>query len=568
MCHSQILLNKIAISIFFVFLLQCKDKKKSAIKPLKSYSHLDEIIQYDQALKKSVTTNPKAACSLGRHRIRWFLVSRFNQKTEWFKKLLDNAEITCGNNNSQTCARKFFRNLENIFNLCQEKFPEKSRKGLDFIYWQAIEKTKWNEKFFRDANKLLKTDYKTETRIVLLGALGHFLELGKKIPLKKRLTYFIRILSVPCPALADKWEETGALLKGTDLSKSGYCLPDCAGSKIKEPMLDFARRRRQVIKNCSPQSLGLQSKTDKKLISADNYLVFKTAQFYRQMVASLMSSRELPAPSVRKQVKKINSELKNFHIWLSYPVLDSFEKGFIEIPLSVAPQHTPDSSWFIQIDQYKNLRMDKRPVFNPGEGKIISGNYPGKLLKKNWRLLVEYNLKKNIDDPPTLILDSKLKSQMLLNLFQTILGTGENRVELLMRNNKNILRVFEVGLIDKIPEENRIIAQVGPGIMTLSADKGYLKENPYKTDSPYDFSGLRQFLQRLRWKYKYSKKTIMIIKLNPGLSYLTVSKLLGFLSRNSSGRKLFAKIKFYLESPENKEENKSQIEKTDETKKN
>ncbi|MDA3863097.1 MAG: hypothetical protein PF689_04430 [Deltaproteobacteria bacterium] len=374
MSGFQILSKKIAICVFFVFLLQCKNNEKSAIKSLKSYVNLDKIIQYDRTLEKTATTNPQAACYLARHRIRWFLVSRFNQKTEWFKKLLDNAEITCGNNNSQPCARKFFLNLETLFNLCKKKFPEKSRKGLDFIYWQAIEKTKWNEKFFRDANKLLQTDYKTETRIVLLGALEHFLKLGKKIPQKKRLTYFIRILSVPCPALADKWEETGALLKGTDLSKSKFCLPDCTGSKIKEPMLDFARRRRQVIKNCSPESLGLQSQAAKRLISPDNYLVFKTSQFYRQMLVSLFNSSTLPAPSVHKRAKKIEESFKNFNLWLSYPVIDRFEKGFIEIPLSFAPQHTPDSSWFIQIDQYKNIRMGKRPVFNPGEGKVISGD--------------------------------------------------------------------------------------------------------------------------------------------------------------------------------------------------
>jgi hypothetical protein len=532
------------VIVFCFSMLACSSKSTHFVESNIEFKDDKELKKlYKKLFIRYKSGNKKATCDMGKLELGWLLTAGGNHNSELLGSLFDTAGVICTGNPfvDTTCITNYYEHLELLFNECKKGDSIAGEWGLLFINWQGRLKVKWGKEFFETAGKLLKSPYKNETIVVLIGALRHTLEILDKNPVGARLSRFIRYLGFPCAEYAGKWTDLGPENPGTYLPQSKSCLPNCKKTNLKNSFISFAKRRKLVLKHCSYKDFAFSSSKGMKYIAFDNHLLFETTGFFRKLIDEIEKSESKLLFSNKKWISKTINKFKGFVFHLSFPVLSDTEKGFIAIPLSKAAETLPVNLWFVSFDPAGNLQYGSRTKYNGYTGKISNDELPGKPVNKSLKGLIK--LKKQT--PPLLIIDEKTPAANFLKILREMYDSGLKKADFLLRTNHSLLRSYSVGIIDKIPEKSHLLLKFGPEILTLTSTKGFLLTKPFLGTSPYDFSGLRQRLEKIKWKY--NKKVHVVLKLFKGVSWGTISRLLGYLSKNSSNRIMYRHIDILIE---------------------
>ncbi|MBU1239458.1 hypothetical protein KJ865_07090, partial [Myxococcota bacterium] len=297
-----------------LLLATCKDSGSSESLSFSGYSRLSAMKAFHKIQKNLIGNDDnQAACTLLRHEIRWLLSALGKQKQKWVVALLESAGVHCGEGKgtiSGPCTRTFFEHMESLAARCEKADPAAAAYARRFLTWQGRFRVEWGQHFFSEAKILLKSPYREETALVLFGAVRHASTLIGKKQGGDALTAFIRLLGFPCPQLSSTFSESGTENPGSLALPPKNCLPTCKKARIREPLFNFSQRKKLVIAACTPRQVGLSQKSDMEFLSPDNYLLFSSAAFFRDLAKEYLASG---SPLIKANLPWILAAMEKFN---------------------------------------------------------------------------------------------------------------------------------------------------------------------------------------------------------------------------------------------------------------
>ncbi|MBN2723690.1 MAG: hypothetical protein JXR95_06435 [Deltaproteobacteria bacterium] len=534
-------------AVVFVFCFSCGRNKNNNNRAEIDYSSVESLrTEYKNLIDSN---DEEKICDLVKLELRWMLLGIVQPEEIVLDELFKITGSGCvGQKKSSGCASDLFNTLKSGIKKCRIHSQKKSDDYMTFLIWQGQLKQKWDKDFFEIGKKLLNTAMEIETRIVMAQALKFSLGILEKVSPTEKMNFFIRAVGFQCPESGGIWgSSTGGIysnLKG-DIS---WCIPDCKQNPISREIFSYSSRRKLFMLRCSHLDLGLKSSEYLKYISPDNYLFFKTVQFHRKNLSILLKSNDKFVKSNKKWLSETLDKLNSQVFILSFPVMEASEKGSVSVPLSRAASHTPDSFHFVQIDRFGEMRAGIRPELNVKDMNI-KHDYPGVEYPGGFRkALREYIYRNNLKVSPVFILDEKMPVGFLVEIAQILSELKINLIELAFRDNSGMIRTFTAGIKKSYDPSKTILVSIGKGFITATSDMEYVKAHPFTSGSTHDFSSLRMYLEKLKWKKRVRSE--IILKLENGVSWDNAGRIIGYIFTNTSGRKLFSQISVLIKSKE------------------
>ena len=417
---------------------------------------------------------------------------------------------------------------------CAAADAELSAWGLRFVQWQENLKPAWNAQYFEEAVALLASPMARETRIALLGALSHALPLLLQKPPRERTEAFVRWLGFPCPAWAASFTQAGPMDNPPDWPS--FCVISCPEARISEPLADFSLRAKKLAAACPPQTVGLERPEDYRFYTLDNHLVFRTALFWRKLLSDVRADPHPLAWLLGMAAAEAQARWEMLELPL-FPVARFADASPVGIPDHSLSAMEAVSWPVVHIHAFGALQIEEEAVYHPASGRIDA------------RPAVD-TAAASFDDAvrkaasyaePTLSFSGPVSSDQLLKAAEIFRSAGHARMRLLFRNASQVLRACTLEITGSPPAEHDIVLTFGPDKLFLNSPSGILAQNPFRAAGPHDFSGLRQKLEQIRHKTPHT--AVVHLQLEGGVAFSSVAKLLGYVMRNASGRRLFAAVR-------------------------
>lgn len=503
--------------------------------PMPRMDSLDAIKKNHRALEHLSHHDPRKACTFAQFAIAEWLLAVHDLPKGHKDALFSHFGIACPNAwRNPDCATRLFDVIKNAFMRCSSANAELSAWGLRFVQWQKNLKNSWDFKYFEEAITLLRSPLSREIRITLFGTLLHALPLLLQRSGQERTEAFIRWLGFPCPVWAASFTKAGPEDNPADWPT--FCMLSCPNAHISEPLADFSLRAKKLAASCPAQTVGIAQTKDYRLYTLDNHLVFRTSLFWRQLLADMSFD---PHPLTWMHTSLLATAKTQWE-QLKLPLFASAQFG------DHSPFGTPDYSlaavepvsWpVVYIHAFGVFQIEEEAIYHVASGQINVRHTPftaaGSFVDAVQKIAELSN--------PTLSLSGPVSSDQLLKAAEIFRQKGHTRLRFLFRNASQVLRACTIELSGPFIAEHDIVLTFGHDTLTLSSSSGILHKNPFRTAGPHDFSGLRQKLEQLR--SKTPQTAVVHLQLESGVAFSSVAKLLGYVMRNASGRKLFGTVR-------------------------
>jgi len=499
------------------------------------------IRDYHRALAALARTRPHDACRLGRFGIAQLILAAQDTPPGHQAQLFANFGIACDDpRRNPDCAARLFQALGAAFDTCATVDPEAARWGHRFLRWQGLLKDEWDREHFQEAVDLLQSPLARLTRLALLGAFLHSLPLLADRSPAERTWQFVRWLGFPCPAWASSFSPAGP--EDNPDTWPAYCLPTCPEASIAEPLADFTLRARRLAAACSPESVGLTRPGDLQFYTLDNHLVFRSASFWRRLLADTL---EDPHPYAVRIWPRLAPALQTWrHLELELYPARGMGGQEPEVPTYSRAAVEPVAWPVVHLDPFGQAILERPSTFLPAFGEVRPG--ARETLDAGGSFPAAADRVAALSGDFTVALSGRASSDQVTLLAARLRAAGHPHLRLLFRNASQVLRACTVDLAGPPPAEHDLRLTFGPDELSLASGAGPLAGAPWKAAGPYDFSGLRQKLENLR--HKTPRAAVMHLQLKSGIALTTVAKLLGYVMRNASGRTLFGTVRLTVEA--------------------
>ncbi len=503
--------------------------------PFPRMETLEALQKNHRALRESSRTDPRKACVFARFGTAQWLLAAHDIPAGHRDALFSHFGISCPDAwRNPDCADRLLGVLEDAFGRCAAADAGLSAWGKRFVHWQRALKPSWDREHFEEAMALLDSPMARETRIVLLGAFVHALPLLQRRAPLERTEAFVRWLGFPCPVWAASFTAAGPADNPADWPAA--CMISCPEARISEPLADFSLRARKLSAACPPQAAGFERPEDWRFYSLDNHLVFRTAIFWRQLLSDVRSD---PHPLSWLHAGKAAEAQARFES-LELPLFPtaSFDDRDPPGPPDHSLAATQGVFWpVIHIHAFGAMRMEEMAVYHPASGRVDARMHPVEAALS----FLDAVRAAAVLPEPTLSLSGPVSTDQFLQAAAVFREAGHARLHLLFRNASQVLRACTLELDGPPPADHDILLTFGPGTLALASRAGPLASDPFRAAGPHDFSGLRQKLEQIR--ARTPRTAVVHMKLEGGMAFASVAKLLGYVMRNASGRRLFGTIR-------------------------
>ncbi|MBU1220141.1 hypothetical protein KKF34_10605 [Myxococcota bacterium] len=537
------MLYKNILFLLFITMLTiaCSGKRKNQSKNSVDYTSIQSLSAAHRHLTTKDSSN--SSCELANLITGWLILASADNSPALMDELFRVTGSGCVKTiKTSGCIKDLYNYINSLADRCSKIDESRGEDIKTFSIWYSRMRQKWDVEFFKTTEKLLKSSLRVHTALVMIASIEHAARITKAMPHAERLNSFIRMAGFQCPSSAGVWDfSPGGIFTDFKGDISG-CIPHC--SEISRELFSYPRRRREFISKCSYTEIPLAKFEDMKYIAPDNWLFFKSLHYANKILTIMEKSKDPLAFAGSRLIKKANDTLKDMKVTLSFQTGDEKEPDTATVPLSPAALTVPVSTFFIHVNSSGNLSYGLRPVFTVKDRKII-GDYPGKTISRNLEEGVSSFLyHQNLKSSPVLMLDENIKSDVLVNILKIMKKSGISTVEIGLRNTSHMVRTFLGNLTEHRNPEKELLITVAPGLISVTSEHPQVKDIPFKTQSTFDFSSLRVYLEKLKWKKKISLP--VIIKLEPGVKWKTAGRIIGYIYTNTSGRKLFENITFLI----------------------
>lgn len=529
------------IILITTFAFSCSSKRKNQNKKSVDYTSIQSLSEAHRRLTTS--NNSTAACELAELITGWLILASADNSPALMDELFRVTGSGCVKTvKTSACIKDLYNYISALADRCS-KFDESKGEDIKiFSVWYSRMRQKWDVEFFKTTKKLLKSSLRVHTALVMVASIEHAARITKSLPSAERLNSFIRMAGFQCPSSAGIWDfSTGGIFTDFKGDISG-CIPHC--SEISRELFSYPRRRREFISKCSYTEIPLARSEDMKYITPDNWLFFKSLNYAYKILNLMESSKDSLAIAGGRLIQKSKAALKDMKVTLSFQTGDENEPDTAAVPLSPAALTIPVSTFFIHVNNSGNLSYGLRPIFSVRDLKI-TGEYPGKPVSQSLEDGVSSFLyHQNLKSSPVLMIDENLKSDVLINILKIMKKSGISTVEIGLRNTSHMVRTFIGNLSEHRNPEKELLITITPGSISVTSEHPVVKDIPFSTQSTYDFSSLRVYLEKLKWKKKINLP--VVIKMEPGVKWKTAGRIIGYIYTNTSGRKLFENITFLV----------------------
>lgn len=524
--------------LLFVFHCACSTPSTptdAGLWPIPRMDSLDALKKNHRALEQLSHNDPHNACTFAQFAIAEWLLAIYDLPQGHKDTLFSHFGIACPNAwRNPDCATRLFDVIQNAFMRCSTANVELSTWGLRFVEWQKKLKNAWDFKYFEEAITLLKSPLSRETRIALLGTLVHALPLLLQRSWQKRTEAFVRWLGFPCPVWAASFTQAGPEDNPADWPT--FCMLSCPNAHISEPLADFSLRAKKLAAACPAQTVGLAQPQDYRFYTLDNHLVFRTSVFWRQLLADMRSDPHPLTWMYASLLATTQTQWERLQLPL-FPSAQFKENSPIGTPDYSLAAVEPVSWPVVHIHAFGAFQIEEEATYHVASGQIIVRPSTFTAAPS----FVDAVQKIAALSEPTLSLSGPVSSDQLLKAAEIFRQKGHTRLRFLFRNASQVLRACTIELSRPFVAEHDIVLTLSHDTLTLSSSSGMLHTNPFRAAGPHDFSGLRQKLEQLR--PKTPQTAVVHLQIKSGVAFSSVAKLLGYVMRNASGRKLFGTVR-------------------------
>lgn len=503
--------------------------------PFPRMETLEALQKNHRALDALSREDPQQACIFARFCTAEWLLAVRDIPSGHRDALFSHFGIACPNAwRSPECAMRLFSAIGDAFARCRPANAELSEWGQRLVQWQRDLKPDWGPRHFAEAMALLDSPLARETRIALLGTFEHALgQLLQRQP-GERSEAFVRWLGFPCPVWAASFTQAGPVDNPDDWPAS--CMLSCPQAGIAEPLADFVLRARKLAAACTPQTVGLQDPQDYRFYTLDNHLIFRTALFWRKLLADAQKDPHPLSWMHAAAIARAQEQWERLELPL-YPAARFGDDSPIGFPDHSLAAVEPVSWPVVHIHALGAFLVEQEAVYHAASGKIDSAP-PALSAAPSFADAV----RRAASFPePTLSFSGPVSSDQFLEAVEIFRQAGHARMRLLFRNSSQVMRACTLELDAAAPAEHDILLTFGPDELSMVSASGALASNPFRASGPYDFSGLRQKLEQIR--RKTPQKAVVHLRLKGGMAFASIAKLLGYIKRNASGRQLLGAVR-------------------------
>ncbi len=466
-----------------------------------------------------------SGCDAFRLRVRWLITATAHADRHSAASLMESVGMSCSGDLPDECWKGLYERLGEMAASCPD--PD----ALTLLRWHADMRQTWDATFLETGVRLLKgSSFEEETRVLLIGALGRVLRALVREKMGYRLPKFIRLLGFPCARNAQMWtgygpEEPGRVVPGP-------CFPTCPQAGLEEPVFDPITRRIHVSSRCSPSQVGLVSRDDMTFIDVELSMVIKSSAFVNTLFSGLRDDPFIRAN--RGWIGKIRSGWNELRLLVPPPVSIDTPHGSMTPPLSMGAWDPAPVRRYIAISGTGYITTGLLPLFGPADGRLeYDSPFPGRPVQPDMQFSGDV----------VLYADKNVSLEHVYRLLHSIYGDGVGKVYLAYRNLGGVMRTIPVELTDS-PGKSVVLKFSRDGLEVMAPDRS---EPDYISQSPYHFTNLRNAAERIRRRLPGSVP--MAVRADPSFKYLYLARILGNVTRSTSGRILYERVLLILEDP-------------------
>ncbi len=481
----------------------------------------------------------------------WYLVGAFHADTETISSLAQALGFSCPKSDIR-CGLRVVQEIQGLFKRLQDQSTDeavrwKAEQARKLLTLQLEKAATWDGSYLEALGAMARSGpMAPEASVIVAGALADAMTRLTKAHFWQRQNLVAKLLGFVCP---------------DDLPES--CPFGCPELTTRLVQTRPELRKRLIALHCPLDRLGFTNRKQTLFISESSQRLARNLAFLTKTLTRLVDSQSPLSAALKREIAPLSSKLDGLVFPLPIPELAPTERGYRKTAFCGPAFEPAAAPVFVSLGT-ADVTAGIAPLIHTRRGSLVIPGmaellvFPGRpipsfdaeslqraILQAEQVWQRETGLKP--DGLTALLVDARVETRRYHRLMAALASTGRRKLRLIFRNLQGKLGGLTVQIVpcpDKTPRwksrlDKTLAIWIDGESLLVNAATGPLADKPF-TGPVTDLAGLRAALEHSRSAYRDIQSATLF--LGPNLRYMDLSRVLGSIVRNSSGRTLYSSL--------------------------